>query len=134
MYKLINIAIGKLILSHNMIFNEIVTSFNHVHKKILSTVGAFSKQTNILEVIENGLTQQLSILGTMGDSSLQQPKIILGHNLDEPFDHTKNPIQEFHHLSDNQSKREIRVDLPIFGDNVYDILSLETHVQPMYNQ
>ncbi len=55
-YKLINIVIRKLILSHNVIFNEIVTSFNHVHKKIPLKVRDLSKQTNILEAIENGLT------------------------------------------------------------------------------
>lgn len=55
-YKLINIVIRKLILSHNVIFNEIVASFNHVHKKIPLTIGDLSKQTNILEAIENGLT------------------------------------------------------------------------------
>jgi hypothetical protein len=46
--------------------------------------------------------------------------------LDELFDHTKSHVQEFHHLSDNMLEGEIRVDLPIFGDNVYGILSLET--------
>jgi hypothetical protein len=48
-------------------------------------VGDLSKQTNILEVVENGLTQQLSILGTMGKMSMQQPKFILDHNLNEPY-------------------------------------------------
>jgi hypothetical protein len=43
-----------------MIFNEIVAPFNHVHKKIPPMVGDLSKQTNILESIEDGLTQQLS--------------------------------------------------------------------------
>ncbi len=103
MYKLINIVIGKLILSHNMIFNEIVAPFNHVHKKIPPMVGDLSKQTNILESIEDGLTQQLSILGTIGDMSMQQPKFILDHNLDESFDHIESLVQKFHHLSDNRS-------------------------------
>jgi hypothetical protein len=56
------------------------------------------------------------------------------HNLDEPFDHTKSIVHEFHHMSDNWSKGEIIVDLPIFQNNVDDILSWETHVQPTHNQ
>lgn len=56
-YKLINIAIGKLILSHNMIFNEIIASSNHVHGKIPPIMGDLSKHTNILKAMGDGLTQ-----------------------------------------------------------------------------
>ncbi len=54
-YKLINIDIGKLIINHNVIFNEIVTFFDHAHGKIPLAMGDLSKHTNII--------------GTMGDGS-----------------------------------------------------------------
>jgi hypothetical protein len=53
-YKLINIAIGKLILSHNVIFNKIVASSNHVHGKTPPTMGDLSKHTNILKAMGDG--------------------------------------------------------------------------------
>ncbi len=62
-YKLINIAIGKLILNHDVIFNEIVTFFDHAYGKTPLAMGDFSKHTNIIRV--------------MGDKLMQQPKLIL---------------------------------------------------------
>jgi hypothetical protein len=50
-YKLINIVIGKLILSHNVIFNKIIASSNHVHGKTPPSMGDFSKHTNILKTM-----------------------------------------------------------------------------------
>jgi hypothetical protein len=55
-YKLINIAIGKLILSHNVIFNKIVTFSDHAHGKTPLVMGDFSKDTNIIGAMGDGST------------------------------------------------------------------------------
>jgi hypothetical protein len=55
-YKLINIVIGKLILNHDVIFNEIVTFFDHAHGKTPLAMGDLSKQTNIIRAMGDGST------------------------------------------------------------------------------
>jgi hypothetical protein len=55
-YKLINIAIGKLIFNHDVIFNKTVTFSDHAHGKTPLVMGDFSKDTNIIGAMGDGST------------------------------------------------------------------------------
>jgi hypothetical protein len=55
-YKLINIVVGKLILNHDVILNEIVTFVDHAHGKTPLVMGDISKHTNIIREMGDGST------------------------------------------------------------------------------
>ncbi len=55
-YKLINIAKGKLILNHDVMFNKIVTFSDHAYGKIPLAMGDFSKHVNIIGAMGDGST------------------------------------------------------------------------------